>query len=243
MESHGYLCDSCSEIYSAEAELKNHIESEHSSLLCFSTTQCSSSGEESYYVAEVPSPLIDQNDESCASVALTGTFVQKTVSKRRPTRTYRCDKCDYSTNVKGCLGKHKLTHTLDCPYCLYKTVRQSNLKDHIVADHHTEMFLPKSLSEDEYQLKGGGQFIYGDIANQSLLNKAHHGLEYLKPEFSYIQDLYKPKVIVDTGSMKLATKALEFLTEYQIKRDCNFNEMVEVEENQFEVIVSDESLF
>jgi len=87
--------------------------------------------------------------------------------------------------------------------------------------------------------KGSGHqiFILGKIAIQGLLNKLHPSTNMITEEFSYISDNNKPSVIVNKETVDIVNKALQFLAD-NVKQ---YEEMVEVEEEQIEVIVPDYS--
>jgi len=241
--SPGFLCDLCSEIFDEEVELKNHVKDEHKVLI----------------VAEAysPQPLPGTGGDSLDSVELSFPSharqrLVKKQSKRRPAILFSCDKCDYTTKVKASMKVHRLIHTLDCPYCDFKSVRQLNLKEHILSEHKHEMYLPDSREHAADVVgtsnrvvssaaikKGSGQqkFIIGEIANQGLLNKLTPSPNVMTEEFSYIRDINKPSVIVNKETVEIMNKALQFLTDHTKHVD----ELVEVEEEQIEVIVPDYS--
>merc|ERR1712025_57634 len=84
---------------------------------------------------------------------------------------------------------------------------------------------------------GHQKFILGEIANQGLLNKLTPGTKVMAEEFSYIRDINKPRVIVNKETVEFMNKALQFLSDH-VKQN---EELVEVEEEQIEVIVPDNS--
>jgi len=243
-ESQGFLCDLCSEIFDAEIELKNHVKDEHKVLIvaeAYSPQPLPGTGGDSFDNVELPSP-------SHASQR-----IAKKTNKRRPVTLFCCDKCDYTTKVKASMKVHRLIHTLDCPYCDFKSVRQLNLKEHILSEHKHEMYLPDSRKHGVGVVstsnrvvssagikKGSGQqkFILGKIANQGLLNKLTLTSNMMTEEFSYIRDINKPSVIVNKETVETMNKALQFLTDHTKQVD----ELVEVEEENIEVIVPDYSV-
>ena len=239
-ESQGFLCDLCSEIFDEEIELKSHVKDEHKVLI----------------VAEAYSPesLPGGGGIETPPPARARIRKVKKASKRRPVTIFFCDKCDYTTKVKASMKVHKLVHTLDCPYCEFKSVRQVNLKEHILSEHKNEMYLPDGKKHDvggvaSCSTRGGvssggikqgvGQqkFILGEIANEGLLKKLTPGTNVMAEEFSYIRDINKPRVIVNKETVEIMNKALQFLSDH-VKQD---EELVEVEEEQIEVIVPDNS--
>ena len=234
METQGYLCDFCSEIFTEEFELANHVKDDHN-LDWLATAEYSSSCESDGDG--------DQTDRSSLCSDQTRVSLPSSYIRRRAARIFSCDKCDYKTNVKASMKVHKLIHTLDCPYCQFKTVRQHHLKEHIISDHQTKMMKPdKDVWGRGAVSKGGEQFILGDIANQRLLNTIRPGQDSHSGDFSYIGDIMKPSVIVSKETMVLTNQALQFLAGLagQEEAEQMGEQMVEVEESQIEVIVSDE---
>jgi len=238
--SQGFLCDLCSEIFDEEIKLKDHVKDEHKVLIVA----------EAYSPQSLSVPGGDGDEISSPSHARLRIVAKE--SKKRPSTLFYCDKCDYTTKVKASMKVHKLIHTLDCPYCEFKSVRQLNLKEHILSEHKNEMYLPESrhhgvgvVSGSIRGVSSGGvkrgpgqqKFILGKIANQGLLSKLTPGPNMMTEEFSYILDINKPSVIVNRGSVDIVNKALQFLADH-VKHD---EEMVEVEEEQIEVIVPDYS--
>ena len=222
MNSQGYLCDLCSEIFPDESDLKKHIEDEHEDKL----------------VSEYSSPV----ESDLAAVLPTRMFqeVSRKKSKKRPTRSFSCDKCDYTTMVKSSMKMHMLVHTVDCPYCEFKTVRQSNLKEHIMSDHKTQIFLLDKRERGGTVTRGGEEFIFGEIANQGLLNKIPQSPNLLTGEFSYIGEVNKPRVIVSTDTIDVTNKAIQFLAEHTNTKQETLEDLLEVEEHHMEVVVADD---
>ena len=123
-----------------------------------------------------------------------------------------------------------------------------------MSEHKNEMYLPDSKNYNVGVAscstrgvssgsggfkKGVGQqkFILGEIANQGLLKKLTPGTKVMAEEFSYIRDINKPRVIVNKETVEIMNKALQFLSDH-VKQN---EELVEVEEEQIEVIVPDNS--
>ena len=235
MESTGFLCDSCSEIFHEEIELRTHVAEEHNDL-CFAVANYSSSGESDITAISL---ISDQNKRMKNSTRKMMT------SRRRAARLFTCDKCEYTTKIKASMKVHKLVHTVDCPYCQFKTVKQSSLKEHIVSDHQAQMLVPVTGDMVEYvgtAARNEEEFISGDRANQRLLNKITPSEDLLTGEFSYIGDISRPKVIVSKEAVLMTERAFQFLAEAEnTKQEDVEEEMIEVEEEQIEVIVPDDA--
>ena len=235
MNSAGFLCDLCSEIFPKEIDLRKHVKEEHN-IICYATAEYSSSGESD----KTDLSSITVSDQKEISLKMKKSSMRR---RRGVAREFTCDKCEYTTKVKASMKVHKLIHTVDCPYCQFKTVKQSSLKEHIMSDHQTQMVMPVMGGMGGRAVaRTGEQFILGDIANQRLLNKITPSEDLLTGEFSYIGDIFKPGVIVSRETVILTSQALQFLTDNAKQKEIQEveEEMVEIEEQQIEVIVSDE---
>ena len=61
---------------------------------------------------------------------------RKNQKKQLAEQWYQCEQCSFKTNAKHVLKTHKLTHTLDCIFCPFKTVIPNALTDHIRGVHY-----------------------------------------------------------------------------------------------------------
>ena len=60
---------------------------------------------------------------------------KKMKKPRKPRVIHCCEFCSYTTKIKSCMTTHRLTHTLDCPFCPFKTIRPERLTDHMTNKH------------------------------------------------------------------------------------------------------------
>jgi len=136
---------------------------------------------------------------------------------QHPPRLYYCEHCDYKSKIKNCMRSHILTHTLDCPFCPFKTIpiRQNHLTRHINTHHLDQQGAVKTTfieTRDEFHWSRK-EFLIVDISN-----KADPGASAeLGPEFSYLhqyQSSSRPSIIMSRSSseVKLVQSAHSYLT-------------------------------
>merc|ERR1719397_1548959 len=136
------------------------------------------------------------------------------VRRKAPKKLFFCDKYDYETDVKNCLKNHKLTHTHDCPYCHFKTVRPRILTEHmktvhavVLEDTTEDVELTDPVAEITQSLDTNGNdqkmqwgydpFILGDIETSAVVVADQYQPLEAEPnlDFSYIENLSRPRLI------------------------------------------------
>ena len=141
--------------------------------------------------------------------------IKKRGRKPHPPRLFFCENCDYKTKNKSCMKSHLLTHTLDCPFCHFKTIRKDNyLSQHIKNEHLDSNGDLKSnwLTADRdnnvpwHQRK----FFMVDIANNPKLTKTDND-----PNFSYLKQIPdgRQRLVFKGSDVELAQSAHRFLSQ------------------------------
>ena len=258
MESDGFLCDLCSEIYEVESELIEHMFDDHEITNYVPTDylmdnespesfieidEDSEDGEvetKDLDIKDADDIVIDlttnnnHDDNNAADIQVIGdgdeavssnlknsnandpgedVFVAPVKRKRGrpplPKQTYFCEHCDYKTMIKSVMKTHKLIHTMDCPYCPFKTVRENCLTEHIRMEHLDENGAEKSLW---MQGSGGSSwmvkdFLFADLANRN----ATVGFPVSPHSFSYLSQCLRPTIIRNTKNVEIAQSAFDFL--------------------------------
>ena len=228
MSTEGHLCHFCSEIYGDEDALWTHVNDSHSE----SFVHCGGQQEEDSawddvnhpVPEEIPKPTFQMRPKNEKKV-----FKYGRVRRKAPKKLFFCDKCDYETDVKNCLKNHKLTHTYDCPYCHFKTVRPRILTEHmktvhavVLEDTTEEVELTDPVAEiiqfldtngnDQKMQWGHDHFILGDIETSAVV-VADQPLE-AEPnlDFSYIENLSRPKLITrNDNDVMMMSRAYNYL--------------------------------
>lgn len=116
--------------------------------------------------------------------------------------TYLCQHCDFKTKIKSCIRAHRLTHTMDCPFCYFKTVRKNYLTEHIKAEHLDEQGRLKGPKEE-----ANINFIAAELASSPspLLATAQD------PGFSYLHPVHRPSIITNHHDVRIVDAALKYL--------------------------------
>ena len=116
--------------------------------------------------------------------------------------TYLCQHCDFKTKIKSCIRAHRLTHTMDCPFCLFKTVRKNYLTEHIKAEHLDEQGCLKGPKEE-----ASINFFAAELASSPspLLATAQD------PGFSYLRPVLRPSIITNHHDVRIVDAALKYL--------------------------------
>ena len=80
--------------------------------------------------------LVDVSPEAPVDSQVLFPPPKKKIKKpRKPRVIHCCEFCPYTTKIKSCMSTHRLTHTLDCPFCPFKTIRSEKLTEHMANKH------------------------------------------------------------------------------------------------------------
>lgn len=162
-------------------------------------------------IVERNSVLLSPNPGNDRKASIPNT--KKRGRKPHPPRLYYCENCDYKTKIKFSMKSHLLTHTLDCPFCPFKTVRQDNyLSQHIKKEH-----LDSKGALKKQWLTGDGdnnvpwhrrQFFMVDIANNPKLRSSDD------PQFAYLRHIPdgRQRLVFKGSDVELAQSAHGFLS-------------------------------
>ena len=136
---------------------------------------------------------------------------------------YACDNCNFTTRSKNIIHQHRLIHTLDCPFCPFKTVRENYLTVHIKDKHLDDKGRAKNkwLSEDGGFDLENRDFIMLDLANHQNVESANNHEE----RFQYLSNyqMRRPSVIrnANDNDVKIAHMAYVKIQEWQMIQDKN----------------------
>ena len=228
MSTEGHLCHFCSEIYGDEDALWTHVNDSHSE----SFVHCGGHQEEDSALVDVEHPVpeeISMPTFQRLSKNEKKVFKYGKVRRKAPRKLFFCDKCDYETDVKNCLKNHKLTHTHDCPYCHFKTVRPRILTEHmktvhavVLEDTAEEAELTDPVAETIQSLDTNGNdkkirwdydpFILGDIETSAVVAADDTLGAEPNLDFSYIENLSRPRLITrNDEDVILMSRAYNYL--------------------------------
>ena len=136
------------------------------------------------------------------------TAKKKTKGPRKARKArvvHSCEFCSYTTKIKSCMNSHRLTHTLDCPFCPFRTIITDRLSDHVANKHfnnNNQLQLQRRPSRPRNYMKE--EFILAsnpaNSQHQSEEAGGGAGFQYLRPG-----------VIISSKEMEKVTAAQEYL--------------------------------
>ena len=136
---------------------------------------------------------------------------KKTKAPRKARVIHSCEFCSYTTKIKSCMNSHRLTHTLDCPFCPFKTIIADRLSDHMANKHfnkNNQLQRPRRPNRPRNYMKE--EFILAsDPANnnQSQEDGGGGGSAGGGAGFQYL----RPGVIITAKDIEKVSAAQEYL--------------------------------
>ena len=135
---------------------------------------------------------------------------KKTKAPRKARVIHCCEFCSYTTKIKSCMNSHRLTHTLDCPFCPFKTIIADRLTDHMANKHfnkNNQHQLPRRPNRPRNYMKE--EFILAsNPANNNLpQSQEDRGGGAGGAGFQYL----RPGVIITSKDIEKVSAAQEYL--------------------------------
>ena len=157
---------------------------------------------------------------------------KRTGRPRKPRAILTCEFCSYTTPIKSCMSSHRLTHTLDCPFCQFKTIIPERLTDHLQHKHFDNnnweqtgprarkvpalkrdymkedfIFVEEIIDSDTDESQVARQDIDEEQIGRERRDKVTDG-DGLDGEFGYL----RPGVIISPSDMVKVYDAYEFIS-------------------------------
>jgi len=180
------------------------------------------------FCLDVPVELAAEQPEEPKLAPSTSGGKKKTLrGKKGGGEMHTCEFCSYTTQTKSCMTSHRLTHTLDCPFCQYKTIIPHRLTAHLRNKHFNNnswdrlgqqskktLLLRKDYMKDDFIFAeemityGAGTEEDQDEASEDIRGESGDKVdEGQAGEFRYL----RPSVIIASRDIQQVDQAYEFI--------------------------------
>merc|ERR1712059_6653 len=237
------LCELCSELILDGSDFERHMQIVHSDKMSSSedcdqesNNGCSNDGlkfrDETPEIDVIGDDVYPNSRQFAPEVRRSGR--EKRGRPRKSSfdidpRVYLCDFCDYTATGGCALGrmkKHRLTHSVKCPFCRFETIHDDQLEVHIHKYHFKEpqpLDVMSQSSEDQKELiasptlynnkedgipeKNAPNFVIGHCINDTIIDENED-----EENFAYL-NIDMNGVIVRKEDARLFSEAARFMEE------------------------------
>jgi len=233
------LCELCSELILDGPDFELHMQISHGDKMS-SSDYCDQESNNSFSNEDLKLKEIAvvKDDVYSSNRRYTTEFRRSGREKRgRPRKNsfdvgpkvYVCDFCDYTATGGYGLGrmkKHRLTHSVKCPFCRFETIHNDQLDGHIQKNHstepqpidemsesredHTELIVFPTMNNNnnktaEVQEKTAPNFVIGRCINDTIIDENED-----EENFAYL-NIDMNGVIVKKEDARLFSEATRFM--------------------------------